>query len=754
MKKSIFIVLMIFSFLGTVYAQQGKRQAKIDSLLAKLPTVSSDSTRLNMLVNLGNLYIQVDIQKAALYNEQAVELAKKLHKKDTISTLSYLLGNLYHEEGNDSAAIRHYLVSLALEKEGGNKEGIATVLNNLGATYQALSNYPRALECLFSSLTYFEQARKEATPGSILGIKNGMANCYTNIASIFGIQKEYAKQREYLQKGYDMYESFKYKPGKAMAIGNIGDVFTRQKEYDSAIVYVNRSLGMYREIKDSTGIERNLSNLGSLYSNKKEFDKALEYSNTALAISKRKKYFESTGYNMTILGEIYKGIAMEKGSDIATTYGYTQLQALNIARNYTDSAIAVFRQSGNLEALFGAYKQLSEIQVLQGDYQNAYSSYVRFNELNDSVYNKENEKKLTQTALNYEFAKKEDSLKMESDKKQLALQKEIELKAIRYEFEKKQAAAKTEKEKQQLIYEQKLKEQQIENEYAQKMARAEALQQQQEQERRQKEALAKLEQEKKDALNKEQLKRQRNILYSSLLGIAGLMVFSTIVFRQRNRVNREKKRSDELLLNILPAEVAEELKMKGSSEAQSIDEVTVLFTDFKGFTQLSEKLTPKELVAEINECFSAFDHIMQKHGVEKIKTIGDAYMAAGGLPTPNLTHAADVVDAALEIQHFMAEHKRKKEAEGKPGLEIRIGVHSGPVVAGIVGVKKFAYDIWGDTVNTASRMESSGETGRVNISSSTYALVKDRYHCVHRGKISAKGKGDIDMYFVEPLPLT
>ncbi len=174
-----------------------------------------------------------------------------------------------------------------------------------------------------------------------------------------------------------------------------------------------------------------------------------------------------------------------------------------------------------------------------------------------------------------------------------------------------------------------------------------------------------------------------------------------------------------------------------------------MFTDFKGFTQLSEKLTPKELVAEINECFSAFDHIMQKHGVEKIKTIGDAYMAAGGLPTPNKTHPIDVVKAALDIQKFMLELKEKKQAEGKLFFEIRIGVHTGPVVAGIVGVKKFAYDIWGDTVNTASRMESSGEVGKVNISGATYELVKNNYQCNHRGKITAKGKGEIDMYFVE-----
>ena len=243
------------------------------------------------------------------------------------------------------------------------------------------------------------------------------------------------------------------------------------------------------------------------------------------------------------------------------------------------------------------------------------------------------------------------------------------------------------------------------------------------------------------------------------------------VMMRTEELRAEKKRSDALLLNILPEEVAEELKSKGETAAKLIDQVTILFTDFKGFTTLSERMGPQELVRDLNECFSAFDRICVRHNVEKIKTIGDSYMAAGGLPRTNSTHAVDVINAALEMRDFIAEGKAKKAAAGLPFFEIRIGVHTGPVVAGIVGVKKFQYDIWGDTVNIASRMESSGEVGQVNISEATYALVKNAVKVngewsmanthsptsIHhspaftftpRGKVQAKGKGEMEMYFV------
>jgi class 3 adenylate cyclase len=254
--------------------------------------------------------------------------------------------------------------------------------------------------------------------------------------------------------------------------------------------------------------------------------------------------------------------------------------------------------------------------------------------------------------------------------------------------------------------------------------------------------------DKKEALNQLELERQQRQRNIFITGFLLMSIASGVILVQRNKISKEKNRSESLLLNILPYETAQELKQKGYADSKQIEQVTVLFTDFKGFTELSEKLAPSDLVKNIHECFSAFDQIMEKNNVEKIKTIGDAYMAAGGLPTPNQTNAVDVVKAALEIQEYMANKSLEKAAGGEPYFEIRIGVHTGPVVAGIVGVKKFQYDIWGDTVNTASRMESSGEVGKVNISSFTYSLVKDAFHCEYRGEIEAKGKGKVGMYFV------
>ena len=199
-------------------------------------------------------------------------------------------------------------------------------------------------------------------------------------------------------------------------------------------------------------------------------------------------------------------------------------------------------------------------------------------------------------------------------------------------------------------------------------------------------------------------------------------------------------------MNILPEEVAAELKETGTAKAKYFDNVTVIFTDFVNFTKTSEQMTPQELIDELHNCFKNFDEIITRYNIEKIKTIGDAYLAVAGLPIADPKHAENTVSAAIEIRNFMV--NRYKEL-GDKTFKIRIGIHTGNVIAGIVGLAKFQYDIWGDTVNTAARMEQSSANGKINISQTTYDLVKDKFVCTYRGDIEAKNKGKLSMYFVD-----
>ncbi len=213
-----------------------------------------------------------------------------------------------------------------------------------------------------------------------------------------------------------------------------------------------------------------------------------------------------------------------------------------------------------------------------------------------------------------------------------------------------------------------------------------------------------------------------------------------IVLRNRE-IDEARKLSEELLLNILPEETAEELKKEGRARTRRYEMATVLFTDFAGFTAVAEELNAEELVMQIDEYFRAFDEITLKYGLEKIKTIGDAYMCAGGIPAANVTNPADAVNAALDIMAYI-------QAKASDKFSARVGLHTGTLVAGVVGKHKFQYDIWGDTVNIAARMEQHSVPGRINISGATYEIVKDQFECEHRGRIEAKNKGEMDMYFV------
>jgi len=248
-----------------------------------------------------------------------------------------------------------------------------------------------------------------------------------------------------------------------------------------------------------------------------------------------------------------------------------------------------------------------------------------------------------------------------------------------------------------------------------------------------------------DLLN-QQKRNQRNIVISLfiILGLAAVLL-GTLYWYYKN-ISREKKRSETLLLNILPAETAKELKKNGKVDAVKFDEVTVLFTDFVQFTKVAERVEPVQLVKSIDYYFKEFDDITTKYGLEKIKTVGDSYMCACGLPTPNPSHARNVIHAAKEMLELV--RNELQATDGLSHFEIRIGIHTGPVVAGIVGIKKWQYDIWGDTVNIASRMESMSMPGRINLSETTYDKIKNEFPCEYRGEIEVKHRGVMKMYFL------
>ncbi len=258
------------------------------------------------------------------------------------------------------------------------------------------------------------------------------------------------------------------------------------------------------------------------------------------------------------------------------------------------------------------------------------------------------------------------------------------------------------------------------------------------------------------ASSKSNIYNQEDLRIGYLLALQlSSAIYNANSFEKLNSLNAaleiEKQKSESLLLNILPSEIAEELKHTGKVKPVYHSLATILFTDFEGFSSISGLMTPEDLVEELDYCFSAFDRIIERHHLEKLKTIGDSYMCGGGIPMPSKDHPFHVVLAALEIQEFMESRKAQKAKLNSPYWHIRIGIHSGPLLSGVIGKKKFLYDVWGDTVNLASRMESSGVAGRVNVSKSTYELVKEVFDAEYRGKIAAKNMGEVDMYLIQGI---
>jgi len=677
-------------------------QRPIDSLVRSLAIARTDTDSLRTIIALSTITNGDDRMS---YGRQGLALAERCMRRlpddrDKFLTAEAIacsgIGLRLRQTGQPDSATAYYERGLKAARAAGDRAGEANLINGMGVVFYMKGDIPGALERMNEALAI----------RTAIGDTLQLGSSCMNIASMYHMQGNIPQALAMYDRARRLSEKNDPKVLAAVLV-NLGALHETQGELDSALACYHRAIGPLHVQMNTEGEAIAYNNMATVQLARKNYTAALEAVSTGIPIArggrhynvlcdlyfKRSRIHEEQGELDAALADCERSIQVADSGSIARgiAYGYVQLAKIHEKRGDLDAALRSARlateRGGGYDELNlrkDLAQTLARVYEARKDYRNALEQFHLYRQLADSITNEKNRKELIRNGFKYEYDRKE--------------------------------------------------------------------------------ALLQAEQEKQDAVAREEIEKQkimRNAYAASgtlvLLLLAGL--YRRYTFKQRtNRqlaeknavITREKQRSDDLLHNILPEEVAEELKATGAAQARHFDQATILFTDFKGFTTLSERLTPAALVAEIDGCFKAFDAIVEKYRIEKIKTIGDAYMAAGGLPDPRHGSPLDVVKASLEMQAFMARHAAERAAAGQPTFEMRVGIHTGPVVAGIVGVKKFAYDIWGDTVNIASRMESSGEAGRVNISESTHALVKGAsdLRFVPRGKVSAKGKGELEMYFV------
>lgn len=489
-----------------------------------------------------------------------------------------------------------------------------------------------------------------------------------------------------------------------------------------AVQFANEALTVAQDLRSKTGVVEAHSNIGLVLLNQRQSTQARESFQKAIRLKKQLIASSPFYYNASI-SEDHRliGISFDQQNNFSEAIGFFREGISYATKGKSSSRLAQL------------YNSLGETQIKAEQYQEAVGSFQQALKYVKPTSNPKFERTIDKN-LKTSYALLEKY--MEAQKYMMEVEAfEVETDSFVTQIETiKDSLEGVHKDRQLIIGEKKL----IEIERDKEKSKSEALE-----------------------LEKEALELREN--QYKLMGGGGALIFGIITiglfFRARARKKHNiqlavaNQKSEELLYNILPSSIAQDLLDKKKILPQRYENATILFTDFKGFTSIAAKLKPEELVAELDTIFGRFDIIVEKYGLEKIKTIGDAFMAASGVPNPKTgaDHAIDAVAAALEMQQAIeqwAEHNRKA---GKPIWELRIGLNSGPIVAGVIGDRKFAFDVWGDTVNVASRMESSSEAGKVNISQSTYELVHRYCHCEYRGKISVKNKGEVEMYFAHAM---
>ncbi len=694
-----------------------------DSLEGALPQLGADTQRVQVLNDLAWEYKFDRPTTARQRLQEAIQLARTLGDTKGEAQAFNNWGVVETIHGQLATAQTHYETALQLREQLGDRQGVASLYNNIGNLKEARGDLDGALEDLLASLKI-----REALKDTIR-----MARASYNIGRVHEAMGNYSEALDYLFDHLLISETLADDYEVANAHDLLGNVKLELERFDEALGHHQRALQLRRALGDQWELAIAYLNRGNSY------DATAEYELQQQRLERVPQLFRQARADYRAARDLYQ--SLEDSTGLSACYNnigllhknwgsyYLDREVVDSARQQLDSALYWLSQSLDLRRLTGdrhgtmeVYNGIGDVRRRQGRWSEALDYVERYyalaQELGDPKFIQKAYKDFSRVyekqgryQLAYQYRKRYDELRyqrLSEDRVKLNLRREALFGDLRKQIE---------------IERQRSEIQVRDAELAQASLRQWAL----------------------------------------LGGAAGLLLLALLLYnryRLKSRANRElseknqiiereQRRSEDLLLNILPAATARELKERGKAEAQHYASVSVLFTDFKSFTQVAEILPAEELVAELDECFRAFDRITAAHGVEKIKTIGDAYMGAAGLPQVDERHAEHLVAAALEMQAFMQEYGAERRREGRPAFEARIGIHSGPVVAGIVGSRKFAYDIWGDTVNTAARMESSGAVGRVNISAATYRLVKDRFVCSPRGRVAAKNKGEIEMYYVE-----
>ncbi|MEM7160814.1 MAG: adenylate/guanylate cyclase domain-containing protein [Bacteroidota bacterium] len=624
---------------------------------------------------------------AEYFIEKSILLSDELDYLEGKARALKSKGVLMDMRGKSLDAIEYWNQSQGLFQQAGDLEGQASVLGNIGLGHYNLGDFENAELKFFESLELSDS----------IGYKSGISKACNNLARIYDVEGDFNKSTEYYLKALEINREL---GNKALISGNLNNLGTINQEianYPTALNYFKQSLEIDQDLGREKAYAQTLTNIGYTYFLKNEMDSAMLFYRDALEIQERLDVpWEVAQLNCNI-GRVYVQQAKISGDDHQEDFElalpYLQ-RSLEIRTEINDQKGVIYTHIPIGEALLGMGKPNESIEQLE---------FARRASLRDTIWTNiidadealaEAYESLGKFELAYSRIQEKDSIY------DLSLDEEQNSAIHQTQTDHIKKIAKAEKERDEAII----------------------------------------------AANKAQRKFFIGGIIAAILAALGLLNRYRYVRKNRNIIAAEKKKSDDLLLNILPEETANELKEKGSADAQRFNDVSILFTDFKGFTAASGVMDPANLVSILHDCFSAFDDIIGKYKIEKIKTIGDAYMCVSGLPIQNPNHARDLVLAGLEFQAFVA----SKQGPDFP-FTMRLGIHTGSVVSGIVGKKKFAYDIWGDAVNTAARMESKGEIGRVNVSEATYQIIKDEFECEARGAIEAKGKGKLNMFFVNGL---